>query len=114
MDGRDAAEPLGRRHEQAVVRPDEEPAVAASQRQRTARATDPWIDHRKVNAAGHVRRRVREHERALEDMLRRDPVRDVDDLDLGRDRLDHAVAGTDEVVLEPEVAQKGDEHARRL
>ena len=43
--------------------------------------------------------------------LRRDPVRDVDDLRLGRDPLDHAVAGADEVVLKPEVAQEGDEHA---
>jgi hypothetical protein len=30
---------------------------------------------------------------------------------LGRDALDDAVAGADEVVLQPEVAQKRDEHA---
>ena len=60
---------------------------------------------------GHVRERAREHERALEDLLPRDPVRDVDDLRLGRDPLDHAVARADEVVLEPEVAQEADEHA---
>jgi hypothetical protein len=47
-------------------------------------------------------------------MLGQDPVRDVDDLDLGRDRLDDAVAGADEIVLEPEVAQEGDEHAATL
>ena len=48
---------------------------------------------------GHVRKRVREHERALEHGLRRDPVRDVDHLRVGRDPLDHAVADADEVVL---------------
>ena len=36
VDGLDAAEPLGRGHEQAVVGADEEPAGAASHRQRTA------------------------------------------------------------------------------
>ena len=39
-----------------------------------------------------------------------DPVRDVEDLDLGRDHLHHAVAGADEIVLEPEVAEEGDQH----
>ena len=111
VDGRDAAEPLGRRHEQAVVGADEETAVAALQRQRPARAADPRVDHGKMDAGRHVRRRIREHERALEHVLRRDPMRDVDDLNLGSDRLDDAVAGTNEVVLKAEVAQKGDEHA---
>ena len=60
-------------------------------------------------------------ERSLENAPRLDSVRDVDDLDLRRDALDNAVAGTDEVVLETEVGQKGDEakthgllHCRRF
>ena len=73
-------------------------------------AADARIDDREVDADGHVRQRVREHERALQHGLRRDPVRDVDDLRLRRDALDHAVAGADEVVLEPEVGEEGDEH----
>ena len=75
-------------------------------------AADSGIDDREVNALGKVRERVREHERALEHALRLDPVRDVDDLDLRRDPLHHSVAGADEVVLEPEVGQEGDEHVR--
>src|SRR5438045_1685334 len=64
-----------------------------------------------MDAVRHVRRRIREHERALENVSRRNPMCDVDDLRLWCDPLDHAVTGADEVVLEPEVAQKGDEHA---
>ena len=64
-----------------------------------------------VHANRHVRDRVREHERALHDRARGDPVRDVDDLHVGRDPLDHAVTGSDEVVPQPEVAQERDEHA---
>jgi hypothetical protein len=67
-----------------------------------------------VDADRHVGKRVAEHERALQHLLGRDPVRDVDDLHLGRDPLHHAVAGADEVVLEAEVAQEGDEHGRGL
>ena len=67
-----------------------------------------------VHADGHVRHRVREHERALEHLLRRDPVRHVDDLHVWGDRLDDAVTGADEIVLEAEVAQESDEHAPTL
>src|SRR5207249_9698334 len=45
--------------------------------------------------------------------LRVDSVRDVEDLRLGCDPLDHAVAGADEAVLETEVAQKRDEARHR-
>ena len=57
---------------------------------------------------------LREHEGALEHRLRRDPMGDVDDLRVRRDPLDHAVAGPDEVVLEPEVGQERDEHGSRV
>ena len=103
--------PLGGRDQQPVVGADEEPPLLVAQRERAARAADTGVDDRQVDADGHVGQRAREDERALEDLLRRDPVRDVDDLRLGRDPLDHAVARADEVVLEPEVAQEADEHA---
>ena len=64
-----------------------------------------------MHAGGHVRKRAREHERALEHVLRRDPVRDVDHLDIGRDALDHAATRSGEVVLEAEIGQEGDELA---
>ena len=65
-------------------------------------------------ASGMYGSGVAQDERALEDVLRRDPVGDVDDLRLGRDPLHHAVAGADEVVLEPEVGQERDEHSESL
>jgi hypothetical protein len=73
-------------------------------------AADAGIDDCQVNAGRHVRERVGEYERALQHLLRRDPVCDVDDLRLWRDPLDHAMAGADEVVLEPEVGQERDHH----
>ncbi len=54
----------------------------------------------------HVADRVRQDERALHHLPRRDAVRDVDDLRLGGDRLDHAVAGADEVVGSPKSVRK--------
>ena len=79
---------------------------------RLALAPDAGVDDRQMDSLGHVRQRVREDERALEDVRRRDPVRDVDHVRLGRDALDDAVAGADEVVLEAEVGQEGDEPER--
>ena len=101
---------LGGREEQAVVRADVEPALAVAERERAAMAADARIDDREVDADGHVGQRVREHERPLQHRLGGNPVRDVDDLGLRRDPLDHAVAGADEVVLEAEVGEEGDEH----
>ena len=49
-------------------------------------------------------------ERALQDPPGPDAVRDVDDLHVRRDRLDHAVTRADEVVLQAEVGQERDEH----
>ena len=74
--------PVGGRDQQPVVRADEEPSLLVAQRERAARAADTGVDDRQVDADGHVGERAREHERALEDLLRRDPVRDVDDLRL--------------------------------
>src|SRR5438128_8194034 len=67
-----------------------------------------------MHAHRHVRQRIREGERALQDASRPDPVRDVDDLHIGSEPLHDAVAGADEVVLEAEVGEEGDEHQREL
>ena len=63
---------------------------------------------------GMYGQRVRQHERALEDRLWRDAVGDVDHPRVGRDPGDDAVAGADEVVLQPEVAEEADDHRSRL
>ena len=83
---------------------DVEPAVAASQRDRLPLGPHTGVDDGEMNALGHVRQRVSQHERALQDLLRIDAVGDVDDLDLGRDPLHDAVARADEVVGDAEVA----------
>ena len=98
------------RQQQPVVRTDVQPALRIPERQRPTWAADSRIDDREMHADGHEPDRVRENECALEDRRRRDPVRDVDDLRLRGDALDDPVTGSDEVVLEPEVAQERDEH----
>ena len=108
---RDPRPPCGRQ-EQPVVGTDVVPAFPVEERQRTSRTADSRIDDREVHSDGHVADRVPEDERSLQDGLRGDPVGDVDDLRLRRDALDHAVARPHEVVLEPEVAQERDDHAR--
>ena len=110
--GLDPAELLRSRDEQPVVGPDVETAVAAPEGDRPALASHARIDDREMDAFGEVRERVREHDRPLQHPVRLDPVRDVDDLDLRRDPLHHAVAGAHEVVLEPEVGQERDQHVR--
>src|SRR4029079_18622145 len=77
---------------------------------RPARSADAGIDDGEMDAERHVGERVREHQRALEDAARPDAVRDVDDAGVGCDARDHPVAGADEVVLQPEVAEEGDDH----
>ena len=94
--------------------PDVQATLLVPKHERAAWAADTRVDDRQVDADRHEADRVREDEGALEDCLRRDPVRDVDDLRLRGDALHDAVASTDEIVLEPEVAQERDEHARRL
>ena len=84
---------------------------AVAQRKRTAPAADARIDDGEVHALRHVRERVRERKRALQDPAGPHAVREVDDLDAGRDALHHAVAGADEVVLQSEVAEERD-HGR--
>ena len=112
--GGDSAGSFRGRDQQAVVGADEQAAVARGERERPTVAADARVDHGEVDSLGHVRERVAKDERTLENVLRRDAVRDVDDLRVGCDPLDHAVAGSDEVVSEPEVGQEGDEHGAML
>src|SRR5581483_1126847 len=62
-----------------------------------------------VDADGQVRNRVAQDDRTLQHRLRRDAVRHVDHARVGRDARDHAVAGADEVVLQSEVGEEGDD-----
>ena len=102
------------REEQPVVGPDVDAVAGVLERERPARPADARIDDRQMHADRHVADRVREDQRPLENRLRRNAVRDVDDLDLGRDAFHHPVARADEVVLQPEVGEKRDEHALSL
>ena len=84
------------------------PSLVA-QRKRAPMAADAGVDDCEMHPDRHVGQRVGEHERALQHRLRRDSVRDVDDLGLRGDSLDDAVAGSDEVVLQAEVGEKRDD-----
>ena len=105
----DPAELLRGRDQQAVVGPHVQPTLTIAQRQRAARAPDPGIDDGEVYAGRHERQRVRERQRALENSLRCDAVRDVDDLRVRGDAFHHTVAGADEVVLQSEIRQERNE-----
>ena len=98
------------RQQEPVVGPDVHAPLPVAKSERTPWASYTGIDDREVDPDGHEPDRVRQHEGALEDRRRRDPVGDVDDLHVRGDALDHAVARADEIVLEPEVAEEGDEH----
>ena len=110
----DSAETLGCGQQEPVVGADVQPPLCVAQRKRAPAAADAGIDDREMDADRHVRKRVREHERRLQDVTRADPVRDVDDLRVRRDPLQHAVAGADEVVGQAEVGEERDEHQREL
>jgi hypothetical protein len=110
---RDAAEPLGRGNEEAVVGTDEQATVAAANHEGPSRRPDPRIDHGEVDSLGHVGKGVRQNEGSLQDTLRLDPVRDVDHVRVRRDSLDDTPARTREVILDAEVGQKSDEHGPR-
>ena len=68
----DAARPLGGGHEQAVVRPDEQPAVARLHDNRLSLRPDPGSTTARCTPSGMYGQRVREHERALQHLVRLD------------------------------------------
>jgi hypothetical protein len=90
---------VGGREEETVVRADVQPAHAVAESKGATTASHTRVDHGEMDPHRHVGERVRQHERALEDVPRADPVRDVDDAGFGGDGRDDAVAGADEVVL---------------
>ena len=105
-----AAEALGGGQEEPVVGTDVQPSLRIAQGESTPAAPHARIDDREVDSGRHVGQRIGEHERALEHVSRPDPMRDVDHASVGSDGGDDAVTGADEVVLEPEVGQEGDDH----
>jgi hypothetical protein len=104
------AEALCGRQEEPVVGADVQPALPVAESEGAATPAHAGIDDGEVNAGRHVGERVRQHERPLEHVPRTDSVRDVDHVRVRRDRCDHSVTGADEIVLEPEVGQEGDDH----
>jgi len=96
---RHTAEALGGGQEESVVGTDVQPSLRVAQGESTPVAPYARIDDREVDSGRHVGQRIGEHERALEDVSRPDPVRDVDHASVGSDGGDDAVTGADEVVL---------------
>src|SRR5262249_34958572 len=88
-----------------------EPAVPPSEDKRPPICSDTRIDDGEVNADWHVLESVRQHERPLKHLLRRDAVGDVDDLSVRGDATDDPVARTDVVIRKAKIAQEGDAHA---
>ena len=107
----DSAEPVGGEDQEPVVGADVEAPVGPAEGDRPAIAADARVDDREMDALRHEGKRAREHQRALDDVVRRDPVGDVDHLGVRRDALDDSAARAHEVVLEAEVRQEGDEPA---
>ena len=106
----DTAEGVRGRQQEAVVRTDVEPTLPVAQGERAPPAADPRVDDREMDARRHVGEGVREDERSLQDVPRPDAMCDVDHPRVRSDRRYHAVTRADEVVLQPEVGQEGDDH----
>ena len=106
----DPAQPLRRRHEQPVVRPDQDVAAADPERDAATLRPDAGIDDRHVDADRHVREGERERARALPDRVARHLVADVDDQRIRRDPVHHATA--DGRSGRPEVRGEGDDGTR--
>ena len=105
--GSNPAEPLRGREQQPVVRPDEQPLVLGRlDRDRPPRAADLGVDDGEMDAARRVRQRTGQRQRALDHAVARDPVREVDDADLGRLPGDHGVDDADELVGRAVVRQE--------
>jgi hypothetical protein len=106
-----AAELLGRRDEQAVVGPHEQPLLlGAAHRDRAAPPADLGVDDRQVHAGRRERQPAPQHQRPRADVVPRDAVRQVDHARVRGDARDHRVADADEVVVQSVVAEEGDHH----
>ena len=111
---RDAAEALGRGHEEAVVGAHEQPVLLlGAQRDRPALRAHLGIDHRQVHARGRVRQGALEHPRSRLHVLPRDAVAEVDHPRVRRRRGDDAVDDADELVGQPVVGEERDRERHR-
>ena len=115
LDGlRHAAEPLGRGHEQAVVRADEQAVLLLrAQRDRASLRAHLGVDHRQVHARGRVRQSALEHPRSRLHVLPRDAVTDVDHPGVRAQAREHAVDDADELVGQAVVGEERDRERHR-
>ena len=105
----DAAQALGRGHEQPVVGPDEHVAARDPQGDRPACRAHARVDHRHVEPERRVRERAPQREGAVADRVLADLVRQVDDLGVGADVEDDGAADRRGHVAQPEVGEQRDD-----
>ena len=104
----DAPGALGRGHEQAVVGPDEEPAVGALQHEGAPVGADARVDHGDVDADRHVRDGVGERSRARRDVARRHAVSEVQHARVRRDAEDRTLHDAGVGVARTEIREERD------
>jgi hypothetical protein len=102
-----APEGVGRPREQAVVRADEH-AVPGLEHDGAPLGADAGVDHGQVDGRRQELDRLGEHVGALAYVLGLDGVGDVDDAHSRGGAGDHAMAHTDEVVVQTVVTEEGD------
>ena len=107
---------LGRRHQQAVVGPDEVQHPAGGQRHLDADAAacraDPGVDDTEHHAGAEMRHRTHQGVAPGPDVEGRDMVREIDDGRAGGAPGDHRVHHPGELVLRPEVGEEEDRAVR--
>ncbi len=97
--------------EQPVVRTHQQPTVLAAQGDGAALGAHLRVHHPHVHSARQVGQGVAQHDRPLPHGEAPDAVGEVDDLGVGRDPADHAVADAHELVVVAVVGEEGDDHA---
>ena len=105
-----AAEDLRGRHEEAVVRPDEDVAAGDPDGDRQASRPDTRVHDRDVDPDRQPRHRRPEEVGALEDRELPDAVADVDDLGVRGDREHHAATDR-RGEIRPEVGEEADDRS---
>ena len=110
---RHAAQATRGRHQQAVVRTDQDAALASAQRDRTTRLRphrpDPRVHHRQVDTLGKERHRGRQHGGSGSDVVPGDRMAQVYDPRRRAPSGDDAVAHTDELVQQAVVGEERDD-----
>src|SRR3954453_6053284 len=103
----DPAETLGRFHEEAVVRADQDVTPARLERHGQPFGANAWVDDRHVRPDRHVGQGEHEARRAVTDGEPRHLMVDVDHVGVGRNAEHHAA--TDRRRGGTEVAEEGDD-----